>query len=117
MTRGKSAEILADRGQSDQALQFLKEEVLPIFEKLKDVESQAVTLSHIASIFVENGRLDEALRILQEDALPVYEKLGDVRNLVGCRVKTGMVLLRRGRPGDVARGLDHLRWALAFFHA
>ena len=52
---------------------------LPVFERLGDVRSRAVTMGQIADILQARGELDEALRIRREEELPVYERLGDVR--------------------------------------
>jgi len=52
---------------------------LPVYERLGDVRSRAVTLGRIADIHEARGELDEALRLHREEALPVFERLGDIR--------------------------------------
>ena len=77
---GKIADILQARGQLDEALRIRREEELPVYERLGDVRSTAVTMGKIADILQARGQLDEALRIRREEQLPVYERLGDVRS-------------------------------------
>ena len=67
------------RGELDEALRIRREEELPVYERLGDVRSRAVTLGQIADMLQARGELDEALRIRREEELPVYERLGDVR--------------------------------------
>ena len=76
---GKIADILQSRGDLDEALRIRREEELPVYERLGDVRSRAVTMGKIADILQSRGDLDEALRIRREEELPVYERLGDVR--------------------------------------
>jgi hypothetical protein len=87
---GKVADILQARGQLDEVLRIRLEEELPVYERLGDVRSKAVTQGNIADILQARGQLDEALRIRLEEELPVYERLGDVREKAvthgpGCR--------------------------------
>ncbi|MGH8583438.1 MAG: tetratricopeptide repeat protein [Gammaproteobacteria bacterium] len=94
-----------------EALRIRNEEQLPVYERLGDVRSKAVTQGKIAGILEDRGQLDEALRIRKEEELPVYERLGDVRELIVGRVNLAMVLLRRGREEDRPEALEHLAWA------
>ena len=50
MTMGKIADILQARGQLDEALKIRHEEELPVYERLGDVRSRAVTMGKIADI-------------------------------------------------------------------
>ena len=79
VTMGKIADILQQRGETDEALRIRREEELPVYERLGDVRSRAVTMGKIADILQQRGETDEALRIRREEQLPVYERLGDVR--------------------------------------
>ena len=63
----------------DEALRIRREEELPVYERLGDVRSRAVTMGNIADILQSRGDLDEALRIRREVQLPVFERLGDTR--------------------------------------
>ena len=51
------------RGNVDEALRIRQEEELPVYERLGDVRSKAVTMGKIADILQARGQLDEALRI------------------------------------------------------
>ncbi len=74
------ATLLADLGESDEALTIRRKRELPVYQKLGDVRSEAVTQSQIADILQGQGLLDEALAIRREQLLPVFQKLGDVRS-------------------------------------
>ena len=45
---GKIADVLAARGEVDEALRIRREEELPVYERLGDVRSRAITLGQIA---------------------------------------------------------------------
>ncbi|XYI03492.1 hypothetical protein ACMHYB_28460 [Sorangium sp. So ce1128] len=62
--------------QLDEALRIRREEELPVYERLGDVHSRAMTLGKIADVAHTRGQLDEALRICREELLPVFERLG-----------------------------------------
>jgi len=53
---------------------------LPVYERLGDTLSAAITWGQIADIAYKRGDYDEALRIRREVQLPVYERLGDTRS-------------------------------------
>ena len=72
-------QLLFELRDFDEALAFWREVQLPLYRRLGDAKSQAITLGQIADILQVQGQLDEALRIRQEEELPVYERLGDVR--------------------------------------
>ncbi|WP_165742383.1 CHAT domain-containing protein, partial [Candidatus Thiosymbion oneisti] len=69
------ADRLYRRGQLDEALRIRTQEQLPVYERLGDVRSKAVTQGQIADILQARGQLDEALRIRTQEQLPVYERL------------------------------------------
>ena len=73
--------MLQARGELDEALRIRREQELPVYERLGDVRSVAVTHGKIADVLQDRGELDEALRIRREEELPVYERLGDVRSV------------------------------------
>jgi hypothetical protein len=87
--------LLIRQGHAEKALVLLQNEVLPVYDKLGDVRSRAVTMGYIADILRDRGELDEALRIRQEEELPVYDKLGDVRSLLIGRANLAMLLWQR----------------------
>ena len=97
------AELLRDRGQVDEALKILREELLPAFERLSDVSSKAKTMSRVADILHGQGQLNEALRILREEQLPVFERLGDVRSKAVTMGQIADVLQSRGQLDEALR--------------
>ena len=103
VTMGKIADILEQRGETDEALRILKEEQLPVYERLGDVRSRAVTMGKIADILEQRGETDEALRIRKEEQLPVYERLGDVRSRAVTMGKIADILEQRGETDEALR--------------
>ena len=82
-------------------------EQVPVFERLGDVHSRAVTIGKIAGILQARGELDQALKIHREDELPVFERLGDVHSRAATLYKIVDVLLetngiQRGRIQEIA---------------
>ncbi|HWO23032.1 MAG TPA: metallophosphoesterase, partial [Kofleriaceae bacterium] len=93
---GQIADVLADRGELDEALRIRREEELPVYERLGDVRARAITQGKIADVLADRGELDEVLRIRREEELPVYERLGDVRARAITQGKIADVLADRG---------------------
>ena len=100
---GRIADILQERGQTDEALRIRREEELPIYERLGDVRGKAVAMAKIADILVLRGQTDEALRIRREDELPVYERLGDVRSKAVAMGRIADILVLRGQTDEALR--------------
>lgn len=74
---GRIADILQSRGDIDEALRILREELVPIFEQLGDVRERAIVMGKIAHKLVQKGDA-AAARLLQEKRLEVYRRLADV---------------------------------------
>jgi hypothetical protein len=110
---GRIADILQARGERDEALRIRREEELPVYERVGDVRSKAVTMGKIADIHFHRGEFEEALRIRRDEELPVYERVGDVRELVVGRVKLAMTLAQRGRAEDAPEFISLLLQSLA----
>jgi tetratricopeptide (TPR) repeat protein len=91
---GKIADILQARGELDEALRLLRDEVLAIFERLGDVRSKAVTMGQIADILQARGELDEAL-VLQEQRLPIARRLDDIDSLAHVLYSRASIRLQR----------------------
>jgi tetratricopeptide (TPR) repeat protein len=106
--RGRIADIFRSRGDLDEALRILREEMLPVFERLGDVQKRAVVMGRIADILESRGDVDEALRIRQEDMLPVFERLGEVRERTATLGAIAQTLHHRGDL-DEARKLQSER--------
>ena len=103
VTMGRIADTLHGRGDLDEALRILMEEVLPAFDRLGDVRSRAVTMGRIADILQARGQLNEALRIRREEQLPVFERLGDVRWRALTMGRIADILQARGRLDEALR--------------
>ncbi|HEV2999634.1 MAG TPA: tetratricopeptide repeat protein [Solirubrobacteraceae bacterium] len=97
------AELEARLGRDENALRIRREEELPVYERLGDVRSAAITRGQIADVLEARGELDEALRIRREEALPVFERLGDVRSAAVTRGKIADVLEARGELDEALR--------------
>ena len=103
LAMGRIANILQVRGELDGALRILREEVMPVFERLGDVRGRAITIGRIADILQARGELDEALRIRREEEMPVYERLGDVRSRAITIGKIADILQARGELDEALR--------------
>ncbi len=103
VTMGRIADILEQRGETDEALRIYKEEELPVYDRLGDVRSRAVTMGKIADILSQRGETDEALRIRKEEQLPVYERLGDVRSRAVTMGRIADILSQRGETDEALR--------------
>ncbi len=103
VAQGLIADILAARGDLDEALRIHREEVIPVFEKLGEVRKRAVTMGKIADILAARGDLAEALRIRREDEIPIYEKLGEVRERAATMSKIADILVARGDLDEALR--------------
>jgi len=103
LARDLKADVLQDRGQLDEALRIRQKEELPVYERLGDMRSRAVTLGKIADVYQARGQWDEALRIRQEEQLPVYERLGDVRERAVTLGKIADVYQARGQWDEALR--------------
>ena len=90
-------------GELDEALRIRREQTLPVYERLGDVRSVAVTHGQIADVLQARGELDEALRIRREQELPVYERLGDVRSVAVTHGQIADVLQARGELDEALR--------------
>ena len=96
MTMGKIADILQQRGETEEALRIRREEQLPVFERLGDVRERAVTMSKIADILAQRGETEEALRIQVEEVLPSARRIGDTDLLAATHYRCAMIRLGRG---------------------
>jgi tetratricopeptide (TPR) repeat protein len=81
---------------------FVKKNILPVYERLGDVRSKAVTMGKIADILQARGQLDEALRIYQEN-IPIREQLKDVRGKAVIQGKIADILQARGQLDEALR--------------
>ena len=93
---GQIADILFSRGELDEALRIRREEELPVYERLGEVRSRAVTMGQIADIYHSRGELDEALRIHEEERLPIAERLQHIDSLIHILVTTSRIRRQKG---------------------
>jgi tetratricopeptide (TPR) repeat protein len=100
---GGLADILAARGELDEALRIRREELIPVFEKLGDLSGQALTLSKIADVLIQDGQTEEGLRICVADLLPIFEKLGDIRSRAVTLSQIAAVLRTHGQLDEAVR--------------
>jgi hypothetical protein len=93
---GQIADILQQRGETDEALRIRQEEQLPVYERLGDVRERAVTMGQIADILQQRGETDEALRIHAEDRLPVAQRMQDLDSIAHIRLCCAQIRISRG---------------------
>jgi hypothetical protein len=74
---GVIADIAYRQGEVDEALRIRREITLPVYERLGDTRSAAVTWGNIADIAYQRGDYDEAA-VLQHKRLEVNKQLGDL---------------------------------------
>lgn len=98
--------LLYSLGDFHDALAHWREVELPLFHRLGDSRSQAITMGRIADVLQEQGQLDEALRAYQDELLPVFERLGDVRAKAVAMVKIAGVHKKRGQLDEALRILN-----------
>ena len=67
------ADIYESRGELDKAIYSRQNYELPVYEKLGNVRSKAITIGKIADIYQTRGELDKALDIRQNYQLPVLK--------------------------------------------
>ncbi|MDR7120630.1 tetratricopeptide repeat protein [Rheinheimera soli] len=84
-------------GYLDDALSVYESQCLPLFTKLDDVHSIAVTYSCIADIKESRGDLNEALDIRLKLELPVHQKLGDKRGVAMTQLKIADAYIALGK--------------------
>ncbi len=79
---------------------------MPVYEKLGDIRSRAVTLGQIADIHQARGEYEEALRLRRQEELPVYEKLGDIRERAVTLAKIAIVLFQTGQASEAISSFE-----------
>jgi len=76
-------------------VEIRREEELPVYERLGDVRSRAVTMGQIADILQARGQLDEALD-MHSERLAVAEAMGDIDSVAHIRFRCALIRLDRG---------------------
>jgi tetratricopeptide (TPR) repeat protein len=106
LAMSKIADIRRAGGELDEAIAVLRDQVLPIFERLLDAPRQAATLNKLADALQAAGRREEALHLLEQRVLPLYERLGDVREQAATLARVAGIL---EVTGDLEEALRLLR--------
>ncbi len=105
---GQIADIFQARGQLDEALRIRREEELPVYEKLGDIRSRAVTMGQIADTLAGQGQIDEAIRIREHEVMAVSIQLQSRSDLVFDKANLAMLLLQRDKTRDRDRAIGLL---------
>jgi tetratricopeptide (TPR) repeat protein len=94
------AEVALFRGHPGTAIQILREDVVPTFERLGEERQRALALGRLAAALGVQGESDEALRLLQEDVVPTYERLGLPKDRAAGLAAVADLLISRGDLND-----------------
>jgi tetratricopeptide (TPR) repeat protein len=89
--------FLQRRGDLEVAMMFLQDYVLPIYEKLGDTKSKAMTLGRIADILEESEQFEEALHLYETEVLPIYKADQDVLSIAMTKSKIADILQTQGQ--------------------
>lgn len=103
LARGRIANVLVARGESDEALRIYREQALPVYEQLGEERERANTLGKIADVLAARGEFDEALRIHREEALPIYERRGESWRRAYTLGRIADLIAARGEPDEALR--------------
>ena len=110
IAQGQIADILQARGALDEALRIRREEELPVYERLGDVRSRAVTLQKIGAALIEDGGLQEgrAQEICDTlaEAFGIFRQLGLPDGIAFTGFPLAQVLALGGHREDARRVLD-----------
>lgn len=101
--QSRIADMLESRGELEEALRIRREEQMPVFERLGDVRSIAITHGKIAGVLQSRGELGEALRIYREELLPVFDRLDDARSRAITQSRIADILQARGELDEALR--------------
>jgi hypothetical protein len=90
---GKIADILASRGELDEALRIRREEELPVYERLGEVRALLVGRANLAINLLQKGEPDDrgevnlllclAFTDAQQLRLPEAEQIGQILEQLG----------------------------------
>lgn len=97
------ADILAARGQTEQALQIRREQVLPLYLTHGSLRDRATCLGAIAHDLQTLGALDEALAIHRDLELPIYRQIDDVRSVAITQGQIAHLLMQQGQLEEALR--------------
>jgi tetratricopeptide (TPR) repeat protein len=99
----------------DEALEILETKVLPIAEKLGNLENKYSSYFHIANIYRSKGEYDEALEILETKVLPIAAKdLANPSAVAETLYGLANVFYDRGEYDDYDKALEFLDKRLSY---
>ncbi|MBF0401334.1 MAG: hypothetical protein HQL90_11250 [Magnetococcales bacterium] len=97
------AKLLGWRGESTTALALLRDEVLPVYQKLNDGLGHAKALDRIAALYLYNfGKPDEAWQLLTK-TIPFYEQSDDSHSCAVAMGHLAHIHLLRDEPDEAFR--------------
>jgi tetratricopeptide (TPR) repeat protein len=103
LATGLIADILAARGNLNEAIRIRQEEELPVYEHLGEVRLVAITKGKIADIMQARGDFDGAMRIRCGEELPVFQALGDMRLAAVTNGKIADIMQAHGSLDEALR--------------
>ncbi|MFX1250889.1 MAG: tetratricopeptide repeat protein [Promethearchaeota archaeon] len=109
LARYKGA-IYSDKGNQDQALEFLHQS-LAISKELGNKREIALGLINISKVYWNNGELDQTLECLQQ-ALALLEELDYRPNIARSLCNIGIIYQNKG---DLERSMEYQQRALKIF--
>jgi len=111
VTMGQIADILQQRGETDEALRIYVEECLPVMQQIQDMDSLAHIRFFCARIRLERSGLqgDEGQTIIDElaESFTLFRKLQRVDGIAIVGSLLGQVLAAVGLRKEALTVLDH----------
>jgi hypothetical protein len=104
--------LLFSLGDYDDALEHRQHIELPMFHRLNDSRSAAITQGQIADILQRCGNNEEALHILNEEVLPAAERIQDIALIVNSLYQCKTIRLNCGglnNQADAQRIAEELK--------
>ncbi|HSP77286.1 MAG TPA: tetratricopeptide repeat protein, partial [Myxococcaceae bacterium] len=92
----RKAEYQRGSGRLDAALRILEKEVLPLYERIKDVRREAETFLSMANVLSDLGEHDKSVSLIREQALPRLNSLGEIKDVAAAMNRISGVLATKG---------------------
>jgi predicted Zn-dependent protease len=105
---GKIADVLQARGELEEALRIRREEELPVYERLGDVDGIAHVHWAMAQIWLRQKKLKEAFEALAK-SYDLNLKLGRLDGICMVGLDLGQLLLGAGKKKEAATILRRSR--------
>jgi tetratricopeptide (TPR) repeat protein len=91
---GSIADIAYQRGDYDEALRIRREVQLPVYERLGETRSTAITWGNIADIAYQRGDYDKAVKLYRK-RLEAYKELSDLEGIAAADWDLASIDLKR----------------------